>query len=150
MMSKIIQKLVDKYESFIRNRKYKENRDFVVVKDHPNFLGLIPIKLTSGKYSGTMYHYNPIRIGEDLGEKGAMASFSVTVIEYGNLDENFINEEQFQKIVGDILLILMEKIAQDKINLEKVTPYEEDREDYTEEFVQRRTVRPKSSPVSEE
>lgn len=149
-MSNLIQKLIDKYESFKRNRKYKQNRDFVIVKDHPNFLGLVPIKLTSGKYSGTMYHYNPIRVGEDLGEKGSMATFSVTVIEYHNLPENFLAEEEFQKTVADILLILMEQIAQDKINLEKVTPYEEDREDYTEEFVQRRTVRPKSSPVSEE
>ena len=144
----MFQSIVDKVQSWNRKRKYKENVYFRIVPEVFHY-GIMNIELIKGPYSGIIYSYGSIRIGEDLGEKGAMASFDIEIVNRDNQD--LLNDDKFCKLTGQILLVVIEKAIRStaekyfRENLE-----DETREDYFEESVPERTVSPQNSTIPEE
>jgi len=145
-MSKLLQPIIDKLEKWNRNRKYRQDVYFEIANDVPPN-GILPIRLLKGPYSGIIYSYGTISIGDDLGYRGHQASFDINIIEG---PQNLIDDEKFSKIIGEILLVVLEsaiKCQVDKFESENLKD-EEIGENYTEEPVPQRTVRKKNSAVS--
>jgi hypothetical protein len=146
-MRKFLQPLIDKLEKLYRDQKYKEGEYFKVSTDNISSNGILPIELLKGPYSGTIYSYGTIGIDEDLGYRGARASFDINIIKgFQNLTEN----PEFCKITGEVLLVVLEKavhLQADKFESENLKD-EEIGEDYIEEPVPQRTVRKKNSAIS--
>lgn len=153
-MRKLFQPVIDKLQKWTRARKYKENEYFRIAYDS-NYTGIMPIELLKGQYKGIIYCYGPISVGEDLGYRGAQASFSIEVINE-ELDpaikEAYLNDPAFAKLTGEILLVVLGKALEkqtDKFISENLGN-EEDRENYLEEPVPQRTVRKKNPAISED
>ena len=147
-MSKLFQPLIDKWEKWNRNRKYPKDKYFRYVVDGEMFA----IELLQGPYKGVMYTYGHINIDEDLGYKGANASFDFNVINADlTLEQRYeyCNDSKLGKIVGQILLNVFEDIIKKQAEtFAKENLNEEVREDYFEEPVPQRTVRKKNPSVS--
>jgi len=144
-MSKLLQPFIDKYQSWNRKRKYKEN-DYYRIATEVNS-GIVPIELLKGPFKGIIYSYGQINIDEDLGHMGAKATFDVDIIKG---PQNIIEDPKFSKLIGDILLVIMDlavKAQADKFISENLAD-EEIGESYIEEPIPRRTVREKDSAVS--
>jgi hypothetical protein len=153
MMNKFFQPLVDKFQSNYRNWKYNEDKYFKVTTPS-NDEDILQIELRRGKFKGIIYSYGPIKMNEDLGYKGKQASFDVSI---SNLDlsekqkNDYMQNAKFCIIVGQILLVILEKALASQVEkYYRENLNEENREDYFEEPVPRRTVRSKNSTVSEE
>ena len=150
-MSKLLQPLIDKWEKWRRHRKYPENKFFKIVTDE-KYDGLLAIEILKGDYQGVLYTYGPISVDEELGYKGARASFDYNIINSNlSLDERhrLSNDEKLGKIVGEILLIALEKVVKHQADtFAKENLDEEVRENYFEEPVPQRTVSKKDSTVS--
>jgi len=151
-MRKYTQPFVDWLQKKHREWKYKDGVYFKISSVEVEG-GILPIELLKGRYSGTIYSYGAVNILEDIPDDdggGAKASFDIIVEKYGkNLTENFSNDPKFIKEVGDIFLVVLEialKTQADKYFNENLID-EENRENYTEEFIPRRTVRSKNSSV---
>jgi len=152
-MNKFFQSLLDKLQSKYRNFKYTEDKYFKVAAPS-NEEDILQIELLRGKFKGIIYSYGPIKMNEDLGYKGKQASFDVSI---SNLDlsekqkNDYMQNAKFCIIVGQILLVILEKALASQVEkYYRENLNEENREDYFEEPVPRRTVRSKNSTVSEE
>jgi len=147
-MSKLLQPLIDKIQKWNRHRKYPKDKYFRYVVDGDMFA----IELLKGPYKGIMYTYGHINIDEELGYKGANASFDFNVINANlSLDERYrlSNEPELGYISGQILLNVFEDIIKKQANtFAKENLDEEVREDYFEEPVPQRTVSKKNTSVS--
>jgi hypothetical protein len=153
MMNKYFQSVIDKLESKYRNWKYKEDKYFKAAAASSE-KDILQIELLKGKFKGIIYSYGPIRMNEDLGYKGMQTSFDCEVCNSDLSEkqkEEYLQDPKFCKLVGEILLVIIEKAVAaqvEKYYSENLN--EENREDYFEEPVPRRTVRSKDSTVSEE
>lgn len=152
-MNKFFQPLVDKFQSHYRNWRYKEDKYFKAsVADTEK--DILQIELLKGKFKGIIYSYGPIRMNEDLGYMGMQASFDCEVCNSDLSEkqkEQYLQDPEFCHLVGQILLVIIEKAVAaqvEKYYSENLN--EENREDYFEEPVPRRTVRSKDSTISEE
>jgi hypothetical protein len=151
-MSKLTQKIIDKLSSKYRNWKYKENVYFKIADINVTHDGLLAIELLKGPYKGIIYCYGSIKIGEDLGYKGSMASYDINIINDNmnhDIKDAYMNDSKFGKITGYILLNVMETAI--TMQAEKYIKDnfidEENRENYSEEFTPQRTVREEDSSV---
>ena len=145
-MSKLLQPIIDKYQRWNRERKYKRDKYFKIsTPPSDELLSILKVELLAGPYKGVVYSYGPITIGDDLGHKGANASYELFI----NVGENnLLNDKKFTKIVSDILLLIIDeavKAQAEKFALENLN--EEIREDYIEEPVPKRTVHEKDSAI---
>lgn len=155
---KLLQPIVDKFESFTRSRKYKEGDYFTLenlnVADDYGQYG-VGIRLLKGEYAGVLLGISHLAITEDLGYQGARAGFTIKIYEspFPMINNDLPLPEKLGKIVSDIVLVILE-YATKKDNNEPVTVMEdnddEDRKNYIEESVPKRTVRKKSSPILED
>jgi len=146
-MRKYLQPYIDKFTSWNRNRKYKENVYFEI-EPNVTHTGLLPIKLLKGQFSGTIYSYGTIKVGDPMEPEymGQMATFDVEVV-IGN--QNITADPKFQQISGDILLVILETAIKKEggLNLEqKRLTDEEDLNDYVEEPTPKRTVTKTTKP----
>lgn len=148
---KILQPTIDKLQSWKRSLKYRENSFYQIITDptvDPNSDKLL-IQLLKAPYSGIIYSYGSISIGEDLGYRGSQASYTVDIHYPRERSEELIFDSKFNKITGEILLNILEKAISAQANeYIKENLDEEVREDYSEEFVPQRTVSSKNSTVS--
>jgi len=146
-MSKLLQPIIDKYQRWNRERKYKRDKYFKIsTPPSDELLSILKVELLAGPYKGVVYSYGPITIGDNLGYRGADASYELFI----NVGENnLLNDKKFTKIVSDILLLIIDeavKAQAEKFALENLN--EEIREDYIEEPVPQRTVSKKNPTVS--
>lgn len=146
-MRKYLQPYIDKLTSWNRNRKYKEN-DYFKIEHTVTHTGLLPIRLLKGPFSGTIYSYGAIKVGDAMEPEymGHMASFDVEVI-VG--DQNVTGDPKFQQLSGDILLVVLETAIRKEggLNLEQASiTDEEDLNDYVEEPTPKRTVTKTTKP----
>lgn len=151
-MSNIIQSVKDKIASKYRSWKYVEGEYFEVVPDSDDPSVMMTIKLLKGPFSGIIYAYGAINIGEDLGHRGVMASFGIDIVSPKELEQHYLNDVAFSKLTGQILLVVLERAVESqftKTYKENISD-EEDRESYFEEPVPRRTLREESPAVSED
>jgi hypothetical protein len=154
---KLLQPLIDKVESIIRNRKYKEGEYFALEnlpEDNSEGLG---IRILKGKYRGTLLSVSHLSVIEDLGYKGSRAGFTTTIYESANHDvvNGLPLPEELGIIVSDILLVMLDyAVKNKKLNhaqgLTGRITNEQDREDYFEEPVLKRTVREEDSTIPED
>lgn len=145
-MSKLLQPLIDKFQSWDRKRKYKEGKYYRIANEVET-TGIVPIELLKGPFKGIIYSYGSINVGQDLGYKGAQATFDVDIVKG---PQNILEDAEFTKVIGDILLLIMDlaiKSQADKFISENLAD-EEIGESYTEEPIPQRTVRAKDSAVS--
>lgn len=153
-MNNLAQKLVDKVQAARRKWKYKEDKYFKTVYFPENAQGL-KIELLKGPFKGIMYAYSNFNIDEDLGNKGAKASFEIEILNK-DISEKEMNEllsnTKLADITGQILLVILEAAITDMAEnyYRENLADEEDRESYFEEPLPRRSVRKKSSPVHED
>jgi hypothetical protein len=153
-MSKFAQKVIDKVQAAKRNWKYKEGKYFNTIYFPENVQGL-KIQLLKGPFKGILYAYDTFNITEDLGDKGAQASFEIEILNE-DLPEKKINEllsdRKLAEITGQILLVILEAAITNMAEnyYRENLADEEDRESYFEEPLPKRGVRPKSSPVHED
>ena len=151
---KILQPTIDKIQAWHRAIKYKENVFYKIVKDPSLDEGQeekLLIQLLKAPYSGIIYSYSSISIEEDLGYLGAKAAFSIDILTQTERTEELMLDQKFNTIVGEILLNIFHKaMASQAKEYIKENLDEEIREDYSEEFVPKRTVSSKNSAVSEE
>jgi len=151
MLSEVAQRCIDAAQSRYRNYKYKEGVYFTPTPGE-DVTQLMRIELLKGSFKGIIYSYGEINFKEDLGHRGAQATFDVTILNKDLTEsqkENYISDPKFSKVVGQILLVIIEKALEmqvEKYYSENLN--EEDREDYFEEPVPERTVRKKGSSVS--
>lgn len=148
---RLLQPIVDRVESYIRNARYKEGDYFAFL----NLEDKVGIKLLKGEFVGVVFSISRLVITEDLGYKGVRAGYMIEVHEspYPKVNNDLPLPEKLGKIAGDILLITLEyaqknqKVATrnevDSLN------DEQDRESYSEEPVLERTVREESAAVPE-
>jgi hypothetical protein len=143
-MLKFVQPYIDKLNSWNRKRKYKRDV-YYRIAHNANHTGIMPIELIKGPFKGIIYSYGAINIGDDLGYVGAQASFDIDIIRG---EQNLLQDVEFSKLVGDILLVTLEEAL--SLQAEKMIGGldEEIGEDYIEEPVPQRTVRKKDSAVS--
>jgi hypothetical protein len=152
MLNEIVQRCIDFTQSKYRNYKYKEGVYFTPSPGEDT-TQLMRIELLKGPFKGIIYSYGDINFLEDLGHRGSQASFDITILNNDLTEkqkDKYITDTKFCKIVGQILLVIIEKALEmqvQKYYSENLN--EEDREDYFEEPVPERTVRKKGSPVSE-
>ena len=152
MLSEIAQRCIDAAQSKYRNYKYKEGVYFTCSPGEDT-TQLMRIELLKGRFKGIIYSYGDINFLEDLGHRGSMASFDITILNADFTEkqkEKYVTDRNFSKVVGQILLVIIEKALQmqvQKYYSENLN--EEDREDYFEEPVPERTVPKKGSAVSE-
>jgi len=143
-MNKLLQPMIDRVQASYRSWKYKENKYFKILTD-TDHNGIMAIELIDGPFKGIIYSYGSINIGEDLGFLGCNATFDIDIIKG---PQNITEDTRFCKIVGNILLVVLEEAVSNmadkyfKDNLD-----EENREDYFEEPLPKRTVRSKDSSV---
>jgi hypothetical protein len=152
MLSEIAQRCIDAAQSKYRNYKYKEGVYFTPSPGEDT-TQLMRIELLKGPFKGIIYSYGDINFLEDLGHRGSQASFDITILNADFTEkqkEKYVTDPNFSKVVGQILLVIIEKALQmqvQKYYSENLN--EEDREDYFEEPVPERTVPKKGSAVSE-
>lgn len=153
MMFEKIQRAVDVVQGKYRNLKYKQD---VYFTSYPgdNESQLMKIELLKGQFKGIIYSYGELNFGEDLGYRGSRASFDVEILNENltkELKDKYLSNPKFSKVVGQILLVIIEKALETQVEkYYRENLNEEDREDYFEEPVPERTVRKKGSSVSEE
>jgi len=151
MLNEMVQRCIDAAQGKYRNYKYKEGVYFTPSPGEDT-TQLMRIKLLKGPFKGIIYSYGDINFLEDLGYRGSQASFDVTILNTELTEkekEKYVTDPKFSKVVGQILLVIIEKALEmqvEKYYSENLN--EEDREDYFEEPVPKRTVRKKGSPVS--
>jgi hypothetical protein len=139
--------MIDKIQSWSRKRKYKDGEYFRIAPE-VDTQGILPVELLKGPFKGIIYSYGEISIDEDLGAKGAQASFDVDIIRG---PQNLIQDEEFSKIISQILLVILDKAVRlqaEKFYKENLADEQEIGEDYSEEPVPQRTVRSKNSSIS--
>lgn len=152
---KLLQPIVDKCQSIIRNRKYKEGDYFALENLNVADEYGIGIRLLSGDYAGVLLSISHLSVMEEMGYRGAKAGFTIKIHEskYPEVNNNLPLPEKLGKIVSDILLIILEHAIKNEYGYTPPTgdlTDEEDRKDYFEEPVPQRTVREKDSAVPED
>jgi hypothetical protein len=91
---------------------YYENVHYEFVKVDETIDG---IKLLLDDYRDVLYHYHKVRVTEEDGQ-GKM-NFEYTIVEPGNWDIDELNTNQdFHKVMGDILTTLLMKQIEDEQN----------------------------------
>jgi hypothetical protein len=83
------------------------NKPYVVMENKHN--GLQAIKLTEDPFSGIMYTYGKVTIGDD--EETATIHFEYEVLEWA--DKALTDKEPFEKYIGDILTELLHEGVRD-------------------------------------
>lgn len=150
-MNKWIQPYVDKVQAWNRNRIYKAHEYFTFEPTADN--KGTQIRLLKGNYKGAAFTFAFLEFKEDLGYRGAQATFDITVTDHvADIKEGLPFPEEFIKIVGQIILVVLEYAIKNDIAIPEKVGFtnEEDREDYFEESVPERTVRSKDPAVSED
>jgi hypothetical protein len=79
--------------------------------------------------------------------KDGKLEYNIRIIDSPDIDKNILRaNKNFGRMCGQILIVIIENAMQYDIEEKDA----ESGENYTEEFVQRRTIHPKNSPLSEE
>jgi hypothetical protein len=109
----------------------------------------LPVRILKGKYAGVVYCYDTIKIGKENIDGTADATYNIEVIQFTDkLKKEYYEDKKFLKTVGNILLsIFWETIKYEEESKKGQIDDDELREDYIEEPVPKRTVRPKDSAV---
>ncbi len=79
---------------------------------------LVRIKLTEGKFSGIIYHYNTIKFLEEDGDDSVLQFEYDVVSTPEGLDVDALtpeDKEEFENIVGDILVEIISKSVEEQI-----------------------------------
>jgi len=67
------------------------------------------IRIDEGKFKNVIYAYNEIQVGEEEREDGGL-DLNFTILEMKSDNDNHkIHEQEFHKVVGDILVLCLEK-----------------------------------------
>ena len=79
------------------------------------------IRIDEGKFKNVIYAYNEIQVGEEEREDGGLdLNFTILEIKSDN-DNHKIHEQEFHKVVGDILVLCLEKSMTKRIVLTSST-----------------------------
>jgi len=160
-MMKMMSNFLDKFDAWNRNRKYRKVKFYEIYTSeevYENEEISIAFKLLKGKYKDVIFGIGGITVGETLSDGSAKANFDMEVINQPKtLKGDLTLDDKFNKIVGDILLVVLEdaiKTSGERMNSLKEesngveNEFEQNRTDYSEEPVQKRTVRKKNPSVS--
>jgi hypothetical protein len=152
---------LDKFHKWNRDRKYRKGKYYEIYHEpsvYENDNVSIAFRLLKGKYKDVVFTIGKIQIGETLSDGSAKANFDIEIIQQPTkLKGDLTLREDFNRITGDILLVVLEdaiKAADERMNsLEQElhgaeNEFDQDRANYIEEPVQKRTVRKKDSSVS--
>lgn len=158
---KMMNDFLDRFHKWNRDRKYRKDKFYEIYKDDELYEDentTAAFKILKGKYKDVVFSIGKITIGETLSDGSAKANFDMTPIKQPKKFKHDLTlDEEFNKITSDILLVVLEdaiKTADERINLleqelkEGNNEFDEDRANYSEEPVQKRTVRKKNTSVS--
>lgn len=158
---KMMNEFLERFDKWNRDRKYRKDKFYEIYNDDEMYRNeniTAAFKILKGEYKDVVFSIGTIKIGEKLSDGSAKATFDMTPIKQPKkITHDLTQDEKFNKITGDILLVVLEdaiKSADERINSleqelrEGNNEFDEDRANYSEEPVQKRTVRKKNTSVS--
>jgi len=126
----------------LRLKKYEKDKYFRIADE---YAGLLPIEILEGAYKGTVFTVKDVRVIDDYGK----TKFDHEIIKKIPGTHTSYYGENFSKLVGEILLNCIAEAMTNYNEIKKeVLSDEADRNDYSEEPVEERTVSKKSNSVS--
>ena len=103
------------------------------------------VRIDEGKFKNMFYAYNEIQVPEEEREDGGLdLNFSILEIRSDN-DNHKIHEEEFHKVVGDILVSCLEKSLAKEDNFDIIY-----RENNSKSLAEQRKLQSESITISEE
>tara|TARA_B100000287_G_C19994983_1_gene528170 strand:+ start:101 stop:493 length:393 start_codon:yes stop_codon:yes gene_type:complete len=103
------------------------------------------IRIDEGKFKNMIYAYNEIQVPEEEREDGGLdLNFSILEIKSDN-DNHKIHEEEFHKVVGDILVSCLEKSLAKEDNFDIIY-----RENNSKSLAEQRKLQSEGITISEE
>ena len=103
------------------------------------------VRIDEGKFKNMIYAYNEIQVPEEEREDGGLdLNFSILEIRSDN-DNHKIHEEEFHKVVGDILVSCLEKSLAKEDNFDIIY-----RENNSKSLAEQRKLQSESITISEE
>lgn len=144
------QRKIDEMQRKRRKIRYAED-EFFCVYTRENVdpkTDLIAVEILKGDFKGIAYAYTSCDVGSD-----GRCSFDIRIIKTSIEERILLKNRNFSKIVGQVLLVILESALQNMKDLQDMKEeYDEleSGEGYIEEPVQSRTVHQKNSAISEE
>ena len=103
------------------------------------------VRIEEGKFKNMIYAYNEIQVPEEEREDGGLdLNFSILEIRSDN-DNHKIHEEEFHKVVGDILVSCLEKSLAKEDNFDIIY-----RENNSKSLAEQRKLQSEGITISEE
>ena len=103
------------------------------------------VRIDEGKFKNMIYAYNEIQVPEEEREDGGLdLNFSILEIRSDN-DNHKIHEEEFHKVVGDILVSCLEKSLAKEDNFDIIY-----RENNSKSLAEQRKLQSEGITISEE
>jgi len=112
-----------------------------------NIGDILPIEILKGKYKGTIYSYNELKMSEDSLTGEAYITYNVNVIKHGDgLIAEYNKDKKFTELTRQILITVMQEANSNHEDTDN-NYYDDDRESYFEEPVPKRTVHKKNPTI---
>ncbi len=103
------------------------------------------VRIDEGKFKNMIYAYNEIQVPEEEREDGGLdLNFSILEIRSDN-DNHKIHDEEFHKVVGDILVSCLEKSLAKEDNFDIIY-----RENNSKSLAEQRKLQSEGITISEE